>query len=201
MKHVVLKENSTRGRGPITQFRSRGAERGREEEGFSSPDYPSLSTSSVDPMGHQIPRPPPPPKVYWQQGSGIGSVQSYIATPRGGGKSKPYKQHSQHYWQQQSQLQQRQYHHAKEFVAQPSAARYVSGNIDGGGHRSVQSQAGGVYHLSHSPNSKTDMGDYSMRGANHNRERYVINSTDGSTVDIEPSPINSNAGRRRNLNM
>ena len=184
----------------------------REDEDGSSPDYTSLSTSSVDRMRQQIPQPPPPPKLYYQMRSNAppsrlasGSVSdgtqniAMVGKP-GGGKHKAYKQQQHGYYGQQPQ--QRPYHRAKEFVSEehqvihhePRSTPYEPDR-----QRSVQSQIGGSWNYPQTAKGSSSSSAY--KGVKHNSERYLIQATDGSRANIQQSIPGSSAARKRHPNV
>ena len=180
----------------------------REDEDGSSPDYTSLSTSSVDRMRQQIPQPPPPPKLYYQMRSNV--PQSLVSTgstsdgtqvggKSSGGKQKQFKQKQGYYGQQQ---QQRPYHRAKEFVAGEHQIAYHdprTNPYEPERHRSVQSQIGGSRH--HPQNQKVNPSVSAYKGVQHNSERYLIQATDGSRANIQQPLPSSSAARKRHPNV
>ena len=173
---------------------------GNRDEDGSSPDYTSLSTSSVDRMRQQIPQPPPPPKLYYQMRStGSTSDGTQISSKSSGGKQKIPKQQQGYYGQQQ---QQRPYHRAKDFVAGEHQVAYHdprSNPYEPERQRSVQSQIGGA--RNYPQNTKGNASTSAYKGVLHNSERYLIQATDGSRANIQQSLPGGNVARKRHPNV
>ena len=174
----------------------------REDEDASSPDYTSLSTSSVDHIRQQIPNPPPPPKLYYHMRANeltrhppSYSNRSYKhAADRGMGEpSKQLQAHDLQPQQYYDRSHQREYHHAKDFVTGPFSQEMRHAPTEGESQRSVQSQIGGGIWQ----HPQQAMSAY--KGVKHNSERYLIQATDGSKVNIQ-QPVSNNQARRRQFN-
>ena len=145
-------------------------------------------------MRQEIPQPPPQPKLYYQMQSnlkiragvlGAGAVQSTIMSETQiGGNQQNYEQQPHLAY---AQHQQRPYHRAKQFIADTSNREMRYAPIQADTQRSVQSQIGGGYtqHSHHPRGTITGSSSSALRGIKHNKERYLIQATDGSKVNIQ----------------